>query len=320
MRFRQQCPAREGIPMQSSFWKLLTAAGIIGLGTLGVLEVQHRLSARNAATSAAKTSTAGTDQPGTEVAVVPDATTDFDRMMASTESFSGLDEPADSGDVTPAAATLTDNSRFFGSEPVNQTVNKDELTEGQSPFVIEDSVAAEPLASGDGSPVIANSQQPVAADSSSASINPASFRSDQSPVGQTSAADAADDALPIMTLPTDVVDDRGGRCAVVAFEVRALERALLQEALDDPQRQRRRQRAQPIRRQMPFSSSNPMQQMQAAPIPARRSHRQRAPHHHPEKVPLALLNHQPAEPAQRAGRLLVTLPNHKRHQRSSARQ
>jgi hypothetical protein len=47
--------------MQSSLWKLLTAAGIIGIGTLVVLEVQNRLPARNSTVNGVTVQSTGTE-------------------------------------------------------------------------------------------------------------------------------------------------------------------------------------------------------------------------------------------------------------------
>jgi hypothetical protein len=65
--------------MQSSMWKLLTAAGIIGIGTLVVLEVQNRLPAQSQINRNAQAVASGLP---TESDVIPDATTDLDRMLA----------------------------------------------------------------------------------------------------------------------------------------------------------------------------------------------------------------------------------------------
>lgn len=154
-------PAREGIPMQSSMWKLLTVAGIIGIGTLMVLEVQSRLGMPSQAAGVA--STAGA--PGAAAAasndtdVTPDATTDLDRMLSasdvSDEQQFALNEPGapqDGGvEVTPAV-----DETFVGVAPVNRTVLKDNLADDDNPFnrtagaddppkIADSSPAAEPI-------------------------------------------------------------------------------------------------------------------------------------------------------------------------------
>lgn len=118
--------------MQSSMWKLLTAAGIIGIGTLVVLEVQNRLPVP------ARTADNGDSAPpfpGNETNVVPDDSAEIDRLLsgmdAGTELSFDLNEPADTG----APAPPVDDHQFVGVTPVNQTVLKDSLTDDINPFV-----------------------------------------------------------------------------------------------------------------------------------------------------------------------------------------
>lgn len=152
--------------MQSSFWKLLTAAGIIGLGTLGVLEVQHRLSARAAkgASAVTGTETAATSH-GDEKAVVPDATTDFDRLMSGADGFDDRSESA-GGDATSATASsvpapAADDSTFYGAGGVDRTVRKDELADDPQPFSFDEpSLEATPPVSTVSSSTSTNSAQP----------------------------------------------------------------------------------------------------------------------------------------------------------------
>ena len=74
--------------MQSSLWKLLTAAGIIGIGTLVVLEVQNRLPARNSTVNGVTV-----QSTGTEISVTPDATTPFDEELAAASIADGANSP-----------------------------------------------------------------------------------------------------------------------------------------------------------------------------------------------------------------------------------
>lgn len=121
--------------MQSSMWKLLTAAGIIGIGTLVVLEVQNRLPmASRPNAEAAKAS--GT-VPSADADVTPDATVDFDRMLAGSEAVTdpqfALHEPnplEDSG----VAVSPAEDQKFVGVTPVNRTVLKDSLTDDGNSF------------------------------------------------------------------------------------------------------------------------------------------------------------------------------------------
>jgi hypothetical protein len=119
--------------MQSSLWKLLTAAGIIGIGTLVVLEVQNRLPARNSTVNGVTV-----QSTGTEISVTPDATTPFDEELAAASIADGASSPdkfdgpgAGIGQPAPPA----DNSRFFGAAE-ERTVHKDGLTDNTSPFAV----------------------------------------------------------------------------------------------------------------------------------------------------------------------------------------
>lgn len=106
--------------MQSSLWKLLTAAGIIGIGTMIVLEVQRRLPVSPGQVQPATAA-------GTETTVTPDDTTPLDQMLADAGGSSGpetFDDP-DSGMGSPAPPE--DNSRFF--DPKLQEVRKSDLAD-----------------------------------------------------------------------------------------------------------------------------------------------------------------------------------------------
>ena len=68
--------------MHSSMWKLLTAAGIIGIGTFVVLEVQNRLPVASQASDSAEAATSIGAIPSVDTDVIPDATVDFARKAA----------------------------------------------------------------------------------------------------------------------------------------------------------------------------------------------------------------------------------------------
>ena len=116
--------------MQSSLWKLLTAAGIIGIGTLIVLEVQNRLPVRKPVLSSV-----GLQTPGNEISVTPDASTEFDDALAANPSVeandpSMFDQPGvGSGNPAPPA----DDTQYFGATE-DHTLHKDELAEEGNPF------------------------------------------------------------------------------------------------------------------------------------------------------------------------------------------
>ena len=118
--------------MQSSLWKLLTAAGIVGIGTLIVLEVQSRLPARKSVASSV-----GVQTPGNEITITPDASTEFDVALAAnlpgdTNDPSMFDQPGvGAGNPAPPA----EDRQFFGATE-DHTLHKDQLAEEGSPFSV----------------------------------------------------------------------------------------------------------------------------------------------------------------------------------------
>ena len=119
--------------MQSSMWKLLTAAGIIGIGTMVVLEVQNRLPMP---THASKSADAAPAYQGTETDVVPDASVDLDRFLADQETGGqpqfALSEPAETKDQAPEP--FADAESFVGVPEVNRTVLRANLADEDNPF------------------------------------------------------------------------------------------------------------------------------------------------------------------------------------------
>ena len=127
--------------MQSSMWKLLTAAGIIGIGTLVVLDVQSRLpmpaQAAGAGNAADTAKAADTVNAKTNTDVIPDSTTDLDRMLSGAEAFDDTqfalnepDTPADISSPEPQSGTKAN----VGVSPVDRTVFKDSLSDDDNPF------------------------------------------------------------------------------------------------------------------------------------------------------------------------------------------
>jgi len=116
--------------MQSSLWKLLTAAGIVGIGTVVVLEVQDRLPVRNVATSAVDE-----QSTGNEISVTPDAATEFDDAMVASSRSAPYDPAAfDAPGVgIGKPAPPADNARFFGVHQEAVASHEDAADEG-SPF------------------------------------------------------------------------------------------------------------------------------------------------------------------------------------------
>ena len=121
--------------MQSSMWKLLTAAGIIGIGTLVVLEVQNRLPARSQINRNAQAAASGSP---TESDVIPDATTDLDRLLAGDSRMDdaqfALNEPNVPNDPGPLAPPEEEIVFVAEAAPVDRTVLKDSLTDDANLF------------------------------------------------------------------------------------------------------------------------------------------------------------------------------------------
>ena len=189
--------------MQSSLWKLLTAAGIIGIGTLVVLEVQNRLPARNSTVNGVTV-----QSTGTEISVTPDATTPFDEELAAASIADGANSP-DKFDGPGAGvgrpAPPANNSQFFGAAE-ERTVHKDELTDNASPFAVsltepEESDSTELPAAGEAVSADFDTAVTSASPSTTAktSVKAASFHPDgASAAGSTI---AAGDSVPVMELP-----------------------------------------------------------------------------------------------------------------------
>jgi uncharacterized repeat protein (TIGR01451 family) len=121
--------------MQSSMWKLLTAAGIIGIGTLVVLEVQNRLPAQSQINRNAQAVASGSP---TESDVIPDATTDLDRMLAGDPSIDdsqfALNEPNVPNDSGPLAPPAEEFAVVAEAAAVDQTVLKESLADDVNLF------------------------------------------------------------------------------------------------------------------------------------------------------------------------------------------
>ncbi len=191
--------------MQSSLWKLLTAAGIIGIGTLVVLEVQTRLPVRNSTEG-----TVAVQATGTEISVTPDASTDFDEAMLRTDAFSpGSSDPAQydkPGVGTGKPAPPADDSRFFGAVE-DRTVRKDQLTDDASPFAVAmdepDEEAAFPEAAGNfGQPALGEIS--LSEPSASPSVTPASFHfENDAPAASKTDVASAVEAEPLIPFPDE---------------------------------------------------------------------------------------------------------------------
>ena len=112
---------REGIPMQNSFVKLLSIAGVVGIGTLVVLEVQNRLPQRQGQNPSVEVA------PGSESQVQPHLVeSDFDRAGFVQDSESVVYDTGTPDDLLDLAEPL--------GEPVDSYVDPDALTDGVDPF------------------------------------------------------------------------------------------------------------------------------------------------------------------------------------------
>lgn len=145
-------PAREGIPMHSSLWKLLTAAGIIGIGTFVVLEVEKRITESRKWSQSAETQSAELGSAGAEkdTSITPDAESEFDRMVRSEllDSPEEFDKP---GTGAGMPAPPAGDEKFVGV--VDQNVNKEDLTDGGNPFSMDEPELEEPAVSSTPQPV-----------------------------------------------------------------------------------------------------------------------------------------------------------------------
>jgi uncharacterized repeat protein (TIGR01451 family) len=168
-------PAREGIPMQSSLWKVLTAAGIIGIGTMIVLEVQRRLPVPSANGSLPATA-------GQETTVTPDASTPLDDMLSEPALLGAFSEPSafdkpGQGQGNPAPPE--DDSRFFN--PQDQEVRKGDLAENFDLFA-DDAANSQARASSNG-----GSGTDGSATAEGTTSQPLPFSGDKTPVKPASA-------------------------------------------------------------------------------------------------------------------------------------
>lgn len=122
--------------MQSSIWKLLTAVGIIGIGTFVVLEAQNRIAQSRSWNKNAEMASAGV-----ETSVTPSADTEFDRLIGSEPSVSEPEEYDKPGTGIGFPAPPAADEKFVGV--IDQKVNKEDLTEGGNPFAMDEPAVAE---------------------------------------------------------------------------------------------------------------------------------------------------------------------------------
>lgn len=128
--------AREGIPMQNSFWKIVSVVGVIGIGSLVVLEVQQQLSVTPPAQTAAP-------PPESNTGDVQNA------LLTSSELDDVLQQDRDFGTLSSTPAADDNQSanapRFDVDEPEFETVAAD-----GTPFYEGDSIAIPSIESDSG--------------------------------------------------------------------------------------------------------------------------------------------------------------------------
>ena len=215
--------------MQSSLWKLLTAAGIIGIGTLVVLEVQNRLPARNSTVNGVTV-----QSTGTEISVTPDATTPFDEELAAASIADGASSPDKfdgPGVGVGRPAPPADNSQFYGASE-ERTVHKDDLTDNTSPFAVsltepEESESTELPSAGEEASADFDAAVTAASPGGAAktSVKSASFRPDGASADESTSAigdsvpvmelPAADDDAPVIPFPNEIAATKSAAPAAV---------------------------------------------------------------------------------------------------------
>lgn len=124
--------------MQSPIWKIVTAVGIIGIGTLVVLEVQHRLPPMNSQASLPRVGIE--EPPGREVSLTPDARSEFDVMFS--------EEPPQDDTLAAADPTIAPLFKTPTQTPADATAFRGEKTAVHSPS--ETDAIAESDVSGSG--------------------------------------------------------------------------------------------------------------------------------------------------------------------------
>ncbi len=142
--------------MQGSFWKTVAVVGVIGIGSLAILEVQNRLPRQNgsAVTEEVDTLAQQIAETGDKSVEALLTTSDFDQMLVSADSgaqqFDMSEPPQHEPALKPTPMAETDQ-RFHDSEPialrqitppVNTSVRAEQLVQGENPFAEQGAVTA----------------------------------------------------------------------------------------------------------------------------------------------------------------------------------
>ncbi|MEQ9410592.1 MAG: hypothetical protein RIK87_22845 [Fuerstiella sp.] len=133
--------------MQGSFWKTVAIVGVIGIGSLAILEVQHRLPGRHSEQDTAESQALARQivESGEKTVDAALEDSEFDRMMAAASDTGATGTPAASFELTEPAQTPSDPGleQFYGTEPVaaqantppvDTSVSLDQLARGGNPF------------------------------------------------------------------------------------------------------------------------------------------------------------------------------------------
>ncbi len=165
------------IPMQGSFWKTVAVVGVIGIGSLAILEVQHNLHRKTTSQEPLGTDPLGAeavaanlitgDQADLNPIDAPLEQSDFDRLMAT--ATAGANATADGGfdmsEPPVESSTVSQKSPFYGAEPiapqantppVDTQVNIAAMEQGGNPFSADSEASAD---SGAESPMVSANYQ-----------------------------------------------------------------------------------------------------------------------------------------------------------------
>ncbi|MCR9197451.1 MAG: hypothetical protein NXI04_02295 [Planctomycetaceae bacterium] len=123
--------------MQGSFWKTVAVVGVIGIGTLVIVEVGNNLRQQTTETQnppdADLESLVAGAQAGDQT-VTPQAESDFDRLLAGQSPDFGGSEP---GSDEPALPFFDGQEEPLAAAPVDTNVQLNDLVEGPNPFLAD---------------------------------------------------------------------------------------------------------------------------------------------------------------------------------------
>ena len=132
--------------MQSSFWKTVGVVGVIGIGSLAILEVQHRLSQSNEPQVSAEDEALAEEvvKAGEKSVDAKLSQSEFERLLSGGED----DKPK--FDLSEPNVAESDNDAFFGSELVEAQPNTPapstevdvRKASSENPFLKEEAVTA----------------------------------------------------------------------------------------------------------------------------------------------------------------------------------